>query len=433
MNSLHKVTPSEDSSLHEAPSEDIASSPPLPPPSPPLPPPSPPLPPPPQPSPSPTLSPPPPPSLASSFSSSSSSLRLVTCALVFSSIVIGGIVSVQVLVNSRLGQHFGKTTIWATFWSFFSGQILLTIMCLYESYETKKPFLKEFKKILFSWKWWHTLPGMIGVTFVSVGNAVSPIVGFSLFWVSVVCGQLTVSALLDHIALFGSRRIPFNLQTFFFLVLAVIGAGLSVADGLVHNVGNSNVGVVIGCSLAGIAAGSGMPLQAAINRQTTLMLHSRLQSTWWSFFFGTSLSFFILIITLLSDFSTAAKYPEFFATSQWIFYIGGILGVLYVWSALTFTVTLGSALYFVSLISGQLVGSAVLDSLGAFGSQVINPGVYRSVGIALVLLSAIAMQLRVSPLPPPPPPTQTEVLTKVTQDEVLNKSAALPLIPDQAL
>jgi transporter family-2 protein len=163
------------------------------------------------------------------------------------------------------------------------------------------------------------------------------------------------------------------------------------------------------------------------------MLHSRLQSTWWSFFFGTSLSFFILIITLLSDLSAAARYPEFFATSQWIFYIGGILGVLYVWSALTFTVTLGSALYFVSLISGQLVGSAVLDSLGAFGSQVINPGVYRSVGIALVLLSAIAMQLRVSPLPPPPPPTQTEVLTKVTQDEVLNKSAALPLIPDQAL
>jgi hypothetical protein len=31
------------------------------------------------------------------------------------------------------------------------------------------------------------------------------------------------------------------------------------------------------------------------------------------------------------------------------------------------------------------------------------------------------------------PPTQTEVLTEVTQDEVLNKSAPLPLIPDQAL
>lgn len=275
-------------------------------------------------------------------------------------------------------------------------------MCLYESHETKKPFLKEFWKKLSSWKWWMMLPGMIGVAFVSTGNAISPVVGFSLFWVSVVVGQLTVSALLDHIALFGSKRIPFTFQTCCFLCLAVVGAGLSVADGLVNNVGKADVGTVIGCSFAAICAGAGMPLQAAINRQTTIMLHSRLQSTWWSFFFGTSLSFFILVITLLSDMSTAAKYPAFFATSNAILYIGGILGVLYVWSALTFTITLGSALYFVSLISGQLVGSALLDSFGAFGAPVINPGVYRSVGIALVLISAIAMQLRTSPPSPPP-------------------------------
>jgi bacterial/archaeal transporter family-2 protein len=323
--------------------------------------------------------------------------RLVITGLVFSSIFVGCVVSLQVLVNSRLGQHFNKTTIWATFWSFFSGQVLLTIMCYWEAIETRTPFLTNFWQIFFSLKWWMTLPGMIGVAFVSCGNAVSPQVGFSLFWVSVVVGQLSISALLDHIALFGSKRVSFNLQTGFFLSLAVLGAGLSVADGLVSNLNRASIGTVLGCSFGSIAAGAGMPLQAAINRRTTLFLKSRLQSTWWSFFFGTSLSFIILVITLLTDIETTRNYPEYFATSSPILYIGGIIGVFYVWSALTFTQTLGSALYFVSLISGQLVGSAVLDSIGAFGAPIISPGIYRSIGIVLVLISAISMQLRVSP------------------------------------
>ena len=49
--------------------------------------------------------------------------------------------------------------------------------------------------------WWMWLaPGCIGVVFITLGAWVGPQLGYSLFFVCVVCGQLTGSAWLDHVA-----------------------------------------------------------------------------------------------------------------------------------------------------------------------------------------------------------------------------------------
>jgi NADPH-dependent glutamate synthase beta subunit-like oxidoreductase len=88
-----------------------------------------------------------------------------------------------VLLNSRLSAHFGLG-IFATAVSFLTGLAYLTALCLAEARALGLPLLR-----------WRApprphllLPGVLGVAFVTAGNAITPLVGSSVFWVSVVVG-----------------------------------------------------------------------------------------------------------------------------------------------------------------------------------------------------------------------------------------------------
>ena len=88
-----------------------------------------------------------------------------------------------------------------------------------------------------------------------------------------------------------------------------------------------------------------------------------------------------------------SAYPTTDLPSAWWHYLGGTLGAYYVTAAVFITPVLGSQSYFVALVCGQLVSSAVIDSVGAFGSPVIAVDAARVCGVALVILAASATQL----------------------------------------
>ena len=101
----------------------------------------------------------------------------------------------------------------------------------------------------------------------------------------------------------------------------------------------------------------------------------------------------MLACYLGADAAHAAQFPALFASSVGVQYLGGAIGVVYVASTIFVTGAIGSSLYFVSLVCGQLAGSTLLDAVGPFGAPVIVAGGLRIAGIVLVLLSAAAMQL----------------------------------------
>ncbi len=63
--------------------------------------------------------------------------------------------------------------------------------------------------------------------------------------------------------------------------------------------------------------------------------------------------------------------------------LGGLIGVLVVAGGATIVPVTGAAIFFVCLISGQLLGSVLLDQMGAFGLQVKEISTYRIIGILL--------------------------------------------------
>ena len=80
-------------------------------------------------------------------------------------------------------------------------------------------------------------------------------------------------------------------------------------------------------------------------------------------------------------------------------YFGGPLGVLYVGSAILFTGWIGFESYFVCLVTGQLVGSLVFESIGVFHTPVYSASgralAERIIGIVLVIAAACLIRLPV--------------------------------------
>ena len=73
----------------------------------------------------------------------------------------------------------------------------------------------------------------------------------------------------------------------------------------------------------------------------------------------------------------------------WWVYLAGIIGVIFVAGSVVIAPVTGSLIFFVCLIAGQLIGSAVADHFGAFGLDIREISLARVGGIALVLAGAV--------------------------------------------
>ena len=73
----------------------------------------------------------------------------------------------------------------------------------------------------------------------------------------------------------------------------------------------------------------------------------------------------------------------------WWVYLAGIIGVIFVAGSVVIAPVTGALVFFVCLVAGQLIGSAVADHFGAFGLDVREISLARLGGIALVLAGAV--------------------------------------------
>ena len=68
----------------------------------------------------------------------------------------------------------------------------------------------------------------------------------------------------------------------------------------------------------------------------------------------------------------------------WWVYIGGIVGAIFVVGSIVSAPVLGVALFFVCVVTGQLLFAAVVDHMGAFGVDVKPINLTKLAGLALV-------------------------------------------------
>lgn len=129
-----------------------------------------------------------------------------------------------------------------------------------------------------------------------------------------------------------------------------------------------------------LLAGGLVALQAPVNAVLGRSIGS-LPAAWVNF--GTGfLALTVLVLLVGGGFGDMGKI----SSVPWWALIGGMLGVVYVSSALLAVPTLGAGGVTAATIAGQLTLSLVLDKLGAFGLDERAVSVPRMLGVVLLVV-----------------------------------------------
>jgi transporter family-2 protein len=136
-----------------------------------------------------------------------------------------------------------------------------------------------------------------------------------------------------------------------------------------------------------IAIGAALSLQPSINTTMARVLGSPLLSA----VISITISFVVVVCLWLALGSTSDDLTRVKQLPWWIF-VGGIIGVVFVAGAIVTAPALGVALFFVCVVTGQLLGSTVIDHIGAFGLEVKPINSMKMIGLGLVVLGAALVQ-----------------------------------------
>jgi transporter family-2 protein len=130
-----------------------------------------------------------------------------------------------------------------------------------------------------------------------------------------------------------------------------------------------------------------LPIQGGINSKLASFLTHPLQAGWVSFA-GGLVCLTLLVIGLGRP---LPKLAQVTATPSALF-IGGLLGVCVVMSAVYLMPRIGAATFLAALITGQLVCSIFMDHFGILGVPVQSISVLRAAGAALLLVGVVMIQ-----------------------------------------
>lgn len=307
--------------------------------------------------------------------------------------------SAQSAINARVGAWFRLTALAAVF-NLVLGLMILTVVALLEVNASKS----EPRMKLLAWKERPPLallllPGALGAVYVTSGVILVPAIGAALFFVSIVMGQILTAAGFDHVGFGGAERKPLTYIRGAALVLAIVGAFLTVAERVFGGAANAEpVGIIGAASASATIVGGLTVYQANLSRRASLLLPSRIAAVWWSFAVSATLSVIACGVQALAepDARTAAFDMTTWSNSSWWMYCAAPLGVCYIASTILLLPKVGAGPFFIALVAGQLVGSAAIDATGAFSATRRPVTLLRGFGILTVVVAAGASQLPIS-------------------------------------
>lgn len=282
----------------------------------------------------------------------------------------------QARINGELATRLGNST-QAAVVSFGVGLLLLLVLLLVVP--TMRSGLRRIPGALRTGElvWWQLLGGLGGACFVAVMTFAVPLVGVALFTVSGVAGQTVSSLYVDRAGLApgGRRRIT---------VARVVAAGLAliaVVISVVDKLGPATFSVV--AILAGVAAGTAIAVQGAVNARVAVAARSPLSATFVSFLVGT-----VFLVVLLTA-RTATGGPAVSLDRQaWWLYTGGVIGVMFIAVGAFVISHLGVLLFGLCQIAGQVSGAIALDLLVPVPGETVT--IATVVGAALTLVAVMA-------------------------------------------
>lgn len=102
-------------------------------------------------------------------------------------------------------------------------------------------------------------------------------------------------------------------------------------------------------------------------------------------------SFFVGTLVLALIVAATGKVGDLGSTFHvsWYYLVGGLLGAVYVSTALATVGTIGAAGVAAAVVSGQLIASVAVDRAGLFGLDQVALSPERLLGVALLLAGTV--------------------------------------------
>lgn len=101
---------------------------------------------------------------------------------------------------------------------------------------------------------------------------------------------------------------------------------------------------------------------------------------------------FLSILAVLAISGAGTLSRAALASVPWWVYLAGVVGAVFVASGVVIAPVTGALVFFVCVVTGQLLGSLLADHFGAFGLAVREITPQRLLGLALVVGGAILVQ-----------------------------------------
>jgi len=135
------------------------------------------------------------------------------------------------------------------------------------------------------------------------------------------------------------------------------------------------------------AIGVALSQQAAINAASSQVLNSAFAAA------AFSLAISTVVVLFLFMASAAPTQPASLMALPWWAVLAGLIGAVFVSGGAMLVPVMGVTLFFLCLIAGQLVGSVIADSIGAFGVEQKSLTLRKLAGVALAFAGVLLVRL----------------------------------------
>lgn len=264
-------------------------------------------------------------------------------------VLVGVLTAIQARINGQLGLRLGDGFVAAVI-SFGSGLIVLIAL------SAMLPVGRRGARALVAGirertiPWWMLAGGAAGALTVATQGLAVAVIGVSLFTVGVVAGQTLNGLILDRVGYGPGGVVAVTVPRLAGGALALVAVGISLQGGVLDQ-------VPLWMLLLPLLAGVGIAWQQATNGRLRQRVGTPLTATLVNFIGGTA----ILAVAATVHVALVGA-PAALPSEGWL-YLGGILGVTYIFLSAALVVHTGVLLLGLGTVAGQLVTAFALDAI----------------------------------------------------------------------
>eukprot|EP01083_Nonionella_stella_P165107 548468_1 len=233
--------------------------------------------------------------------------------------------------------------------------------------------------------------GSCGIVWVCTAIYVAPQIGFGLYALCIVIGQIVSSMVIDHFGLVWSVQKKLSLLNLFGSLIAIGGVVIFQLPQIMNSDHTIDLLLFV-YMLISIFAGTCFTLLSAFNtRLKALMNSTPYQPAFLLFVNAVALLLMInVVIYIILDDWFEVNHGQL----DWYIFFGGVMAAFVVVIYIICLSHIGFVTTYICSIFGSLVISLIYDIVGAFGVDVAqNVSALKFIGVICVLCGAIVMNI----------------------------------------